>query len=85
MRRFGRDSPGATASFHSQSMSQRRRPSAIPRPQPPGRVTDPRARLAGAEATTFLFKIAVDEARVVWCECGARRMSFRLTLSRNGL
>ena len=30
MRRFGRESPWVTVSFHSKSVSQRRRPSAIP-------------------------------------------------------
>ena len=56
-----------------------------PRRQPPSRVTGPQHAWPAAEATTCLFKIAEDEALVVWCECGASRMSFGSTLSRNAL
>ena len=84
MRRFERESPWATASFHSKSVSQRERPSAIP-----AAAAWPcdRSRHAwpAAEATAFLFRIAEEETRVLWCECGARRMSFRSTLPLNGL
>ena len=56
-----------------------------PRPQPPAGVTGPQHARPAAEATTFLFKIAEEEARSLWCECGARRMSLRSTLAKNGL
>jgi hypothetical protein len=59
------------ACFHSKSVSQRRRPSAIPGRTRLPVLTGPQHAWPAAEATTFLFKIAEEEARVLWCECGA--------------